>query len=123
VSSEVEDALIEKLSDVDIVVLESVRDLFTSANEQLTAENKQLEADNARLSTHVCSMCNGYGVVGNILEAQDCPDCLKYNSHEDAIAEHHKRMKADNARLRELEKKHLFMIDNGLGFEDLERDL
>ena len=81
---------------------DSVKDLFKSVRKVIEAKNNRLEAENERLSKHVCSMCHGYGIVGNILDAQDCPDCLHVNAHEDAIAEHHERMKAENEQLKKL---------------------
>lgn len=48
---------------------------------------EQLEVECKRLSSLVCETCNGYGMVGNILTAEDCSDCLLRNNHEDAIIE------------------------------------
>jgi len=47
------------------------------------AENKMLHAENKALTNEVdgyrkrvCQMCDGHGMVGNIFDSMDCPDCV-----------------------------------------------
>ena len=78
---------------------------------------EQLEAENKRLSMHVCGMCHGHGLVGNVIDLQECPDCILYNSHEDAIAENYDQLEAENERLEEenrLLEEDIREMDNSL---------
>jgi len=39
-------------------------------------EITKLKAENNSYRTRVCSMCDGHGLVGNMLDSMDCPDCV-----------------------------------------------
>jgi len=46
-------------------------------NKILLAENKALTNEVNGYRKRVCQMCDGHGMVGNILDSMDCPDCTK----------------------------------------------
>lgn len=41
----------------------------------LTAKVKKLEQQIKSYQSRVCNMCDGHGMVGNILDSVNCPDC------------------------------------------------
>lgn len=54
---------------------------------ELVAMVEKLERENERYKSKVCSMCDGNGMIGNILDSVNCPDCEKIinNIKADAI--------------------------------------
>jgi len=47
---------------------------------ELVAKVEKLERENESYRIRVCQMCDGHGMIGNILDSIDCPDCVKANN-------------------------------------------
>ena len=74
--------------------------------EDLTTTYDTQQARIARYEKIVCSMCDGHGMVGNILDSMDCPECTQAANKDQArIAELEAQVEALRGSLSAITKE------------------